>query len=168
MRQIIKGRQVVSDDWTYAGRDELAGAERVVLALADYLAVREGGVSPAPGAQLGVSLAPADDAARLQPHLAELALIVAEFPGSGEGRGYTQGRLLRERYGYRGELRAGGAGVHVDQLYFLARCGFDSFDLAAGEHTDTALAQLQLFTVAYQDGVGSLVHPRRRYDTAAS
>jgi uncharacterized protein (DUF934 family) len=167
MRQIIKDRQVVADDWTYAGSEEAAAGKRVVLPLSDYLAVRAGGPSPVPGAQLAVKLLPADDEETLRPYLAELPLIVVEFPSSAEGRGYTQGRLLRERLGFRGELRAAG-GVHLDQMYFLARCGFDAFDLAAGEKLDLALAELQRFSVAYQDSAGSLVHPRRRFDAGSS
>lgn len=71
--------------------------------------------------------------------------------------------MLRDRHGYKGELRAIGA-VRVDQMYFLARCGFDAFELAAGESVDVAIAQLERFSVAYQDSTGALVHPRRRDD----
>ena len=70
--------------------------------------------------------------------------------------------LLRDRFGYRGELRAVGA-VRVDQMWFLARCGFDVFDLAAGEDTAVAIAQLDRFSVAYQQSPDGLTHPRRRY-----
>ncbi len=167
MRQIIKDRQVVADDWTYADKEEAAGAARVVLPLADYLAVRAGGEGPAPGAQLAVKLLPADDEAALKPYLADLPLIVVEFPSTVEGRGYTQARLLRERMGYQGELRAAG-GVRLDQVFLLARCGFNAFDLAAGEKLEPAIAELERFSVAYQDGAGPLTHPRRRYDTGAS
>ena len=70
--------------------------------------------------------------------LPQLSLVACEFPCPGEGRGYTQGRLLRERYGFRGELRAVGAGVKQDLMFLLARCGFDAFELAAGEDADAA------------------------------
>ena len=160
MRQVIKNRQVVTDDWLYGDRESAKGAARVVLPLADYLAVHATG--EAAGAALGVKLAPADDEAQLKPYLTGLPLITVEFPSTGEGRGYTQGRLLRERYGYRGELRAVGP-IRVDQMWFLARCGFDSFELAAGEDPLVAIAQLQRFSVAYQASPDGLTQPRRRH-----
>ena len=55
-----------------------------------------------------------------------MKLIILDFPKFTDGRAYTQARLLRERLGYTGELRASGA-VFIDQLPFLLRCGFDSF-----------------------------------------
>jgi uncharacterized protein (DUF934 family) len=160
MRQVIKDRKVVDDDWTYADKDCLPSAGRTVLPLADFLAARAAGVVSA--AAVGVKLVPADDEEALKPYLSDLPLIAVEFPTSGEGRGYTQGRLLRERLGYGGELRAIGA-VRADQMWFLARCGFDVFDLAAGEDPAVAIAQLDRFSVAYQPGPDGLTHPRRRY-----
>jgi uncharacterized protein (DUF934 family) len=160
MRQVIKDRKVVGDDWIYADKDCLPSGGRTVLLLADFLAARAAGLGTA--AMLGVKLVPADDEEALKPYLADLPLIAVEFPSTGEGRGYTQGRLLRERHGYRGELRAIGA-VRVDQVWFLARCGFDVFDLAAGEDPTVAIAQLDRFSVAYQPSPDGLTHPRRRY-----
>jgi len=160
MRQVIKDRQLVGDDWVYADKDAAPASGRAVLPLADFLAARAAGSANA--ATLGVKLAPADDEDALKPWLADLPLIAVEFPSSGEGRGYTQGRLLRERHGYRGELRAVGA-VRVDQIWFLARCGFDVFDLAAGENPAVAIAQLDRFSVAYQSSPDGLTQPRHRY-----
>ena len=134
----------------------------VVLTLADYLAVQAGTLaSPVPGAALGVQLEPADDEAQLAPFAAQLPLVVVHFPKSAEGRGYTQGRLLRERYGFGGELRARGA-VYLDQVFLLARCGFDAFDMAPGENLALAAAELDRFSVAYQTAVGTVVQPHRR------
>jgi uncharacterized protein (DUF934 family) len=160
MRQVIKNRKVVADDWVYADKDCAPSGGRTVLPLADFLAARTAGVADA--ASLGVKLVPADDVESLAPCLADLPLVAVEFPSSGEGRGYTQARLLRDRLGYRGELRAIGA-VRVDQIWFLARCGFDVFDLAAGEDSATAIAQLDRFSVVYQPGPDGLTQPRRRY-----
>ena len=77
-----------------------------------------------------------------------------ELPG-------TQARLLRQRFGYSGELRARGA-LKRDQLFFLARCGFDSFELDPTEDLPAALAALHSFSVAYQDGSDALVQVQRR------
>ena len=99
----------------------------------------------------------------LRPWIAQLPLIAITFPASGDGRGFSQASLLRERYHYKGELRARGK-VQADQIWFMARCGFDAFDLAPGEDPDLVLAQLHRFTVAYQPGAdGALVQPRMRF-----
>ena len=74
-----------------------------------------------------VALANTDQPAELKSHLGRLKLIVLHFPKFTDGRAYSQARLLRGRLGYRGELRATGS-VLRDQLPFLLRCGFDSFE----------------------------------------
>jgi uncharacterized protein (DUF934 family) len=81
---------------------------------------------------------------------------------TGDGRGFTQARLLRQRHGYQGELRAVGK-IRADQMYFLAQCGFDAFELLDDEDVATAVAQLDRFSVAYQTGAGVLTHPRQRF-----
>lgn len=161
MRQLIKDRRLVDDAWHYAGVDEGDAAGPVALSLTDYVAARNGGVDPA---NTAVRLVPTDvDVAPLAPFTASLPLVVIDFPTSGDGRGFTQASLLRTRFGFRGELRASGPGVRADRMFFFARCGFDTFELAAGERVDTALAQLDRFTVAYQDSPDGLVRPRHRY-----
>lgn len=160
MARLIKGGALVANDWAIAGTDAAAGAAKLILPLADYLKAIEAGE---PAQDRAVLLKPEDqDLTVLLPHLDKLPLVAVHFGSTGEGRGYTQARLLRERYGYKGELRAVGK-ILVDQVYFLARCGFDAFDLFEGENTDVAIAQLNRFTVAYQPGVDGLTHPRRRY-----
>ena len=163
MRSLIKGRALTQDGWFYVGVDEgeaPAGTPRA-LPLKDYLAEREAGTDPA---KIAVRLVPTDvDVAPLAAYASSLPLVVVEFPSTGDGRGFSQASLLRGRHGYRGELRASGKGVRADQMFFLARCGFDSFELAPGENLQTALAQFERFTVAYQDSPDGLVHPRHRY-----
>ena len=66
--------------------------------------------------------------AELAPYLDRLALVALVFPAFKDGRAYSQARLLRERYGFRGELRATGE-VLRDQFLFLLRAGFDAFEV---------------------------------------
>ena len=161
MHRLIKGRQLVDDGWFQVGIDEGEPTGPRVLPLGDYLAAR---VAGADAATTGVRLVPTDiDVAPLAPFVDTLPLVAIEFPSTGDGRGFSQASLLRGRHGYRGELRAIGKGVRADQMFFLARCGFDSFELAPDEKPETAIAQLERFTVAYQDGADGLVHPRHRY-----
>jgi len=90
---------------------------------------------------LGVWLRPDDEPAVLRTAIATLALIAVDFPCFTDGRGYSLGKLIRERYGYAGDLRAIGD-ILRDQVYFLSKCGFSSFALRADQSPDEALAAL--------------------------
>jgi uncharacterized protein (DUF934 family) len=105
------------------------------------------------GKRLAVRVAAADRVEDLAPHLAHIELVAIEFPGPGEGRGYTYARLLRQRYDFRGEIRAVGPAVKQDLLFFMVRCGFDAFELAPTENVDEARQALRRFTLAYQAAV---------------
>jgi len=134
-------------------------ASRLILPLADYVKAIEAGE---PADRRAPLLKAGDhDVAPLAPYLARVPLVAIDFTSTGDGRGFTQARLLRQRLGYQGELRAVGK-IRADQMFFLARCGFDAFDLLEDEDVATAVAQLDRFSVAYQAGSGSLAHPRRR------
>ncbi|MBU6372979.1 MAG: DUF934 domain-containing protein [Alphaproteobacteria bacterium] len=100
-------------------------------------------------ARLGVRIAPADKVEALAPHLARLALIVVTFPKFRDGRGYTTARLLRERFGYQGDVRAEGD-VLRDQLAFMIRCGFSSFAVKDRAPQEAVAAALRRFSVVYQ------------------
>jgi uncharacterized protein (DUF934 family) len=117
---------------------------------------------------LGVRLAPADAVEDLAGELPLLSLIEVEFPNAGEGRGYSQARLLRERLGFRGELRAVGDGVRQDRLFLIARCGFDAFELAPGEDAQAARRALARYDVAYQPGSSLLEMRRQRFHRGGS
>lgn len=97
----------------------------------------------------GVWLAPADDPAALAGDLDRLAVVAIDFPAFTDGRGYSIARLLRARYGYKGELRAIGD-VQRDQLHYLRQVGFDAFEIAHGRDPDAALASLGDFSDGYQ------------------
>ncbi len=78
-----------------------------------------------------------------------LPLVAVNFPTFMDGRGFSTARLLRERYGFTGELRAIG-GVIRDQLFYLKRCGFNAFQLADETTLEAALASLSDFSETYQ------------------
>jgi uncharacterized protein (DUF934 family) len=149
MRYILRRREIVADEWHHLGESAPEGCPLIVpLAQLrqDPLRWRQW-----PGA-LGVRLAPDGAPEDLIADLPGLDLVAVEFPHTGEGRGYSLGRLLRERLGFRGELRAVGAGVRQDQVFLMSRCGFDSLELAAGEDLEAARRALQRYDVAYQAG----------------
>jgi uncharacterized protein (DUF934 family) len=145
-QKLLRDGAVVIDEWRRAGDGAVADEGALLLALAEFRAERERWLArPGP---LGIILAPADDERQLVPDLPRLALVAVEFPTFGEGRGYTQGRLLRERWGFAGELRARGA-IRRDHVFFLARCGFNCFELPESDLAG-AKAALATFTAAYQ------------------
>lgn len=100
----------------------------------------------------GVLLGPGDDPQAIAEHLHEISVVAVEFPQFTDGRGYSIARLLRERYGFEGEIRAVGE-VLRDNLFYLSRCGFDSFVLSDQTRLDEAIADLSTFSDAYQASV---------------
>jgi uncharacterized protein (DUF934 family) len=157
MGQLIRQRELVVDEWRAAGDDAQAAA--VIIPLAQWRTEREQWLVL--GKRLGVRIAPADRVETLEPDLEHLALVAIEFTGPGEGRGYSQARVLRERFHFRGEIRAVGH-VKRDQLFFMSRCGFDAFELSAGEDARQALAAFEDYSVAYQPASERFTTLRRR------
>lgn len=98
---------------------------------------------------IGVWMTGADEPAAIVGDLDRLDLIAVRFGTFTDGRGYSTGTLLRQRYGFRGELRAIGD-IQRDQLYYLARCGFNAFVLRQTEDVEAALEAFQDFGEAYQ------------------
>jgi uncharacterized protein (DUF934 family) len=94
-------------------------------------------------------LEPTDDPAAVADRLGRVARVEVNFPKFADGRGFSIAKLLRERYGYEGELRAVGV-VARDHLYYMENCGFDAFLLREGEEAAEALAAFDDFSEAYQ------------------
>jgi len=105
--------------------------------------------TPSPEKGDVLRLEPTDDPAAVAQRLARAARVEVHFPKFGDGRGFSIGRLLRERYGYQGELRAVGH-ITRDHLFFLESCGFDAFELREGEDPYAALAAFDDFSESYQ------------------
>jgi uncharacterized protein (DUF934 family) len=158
-RPLLRDGRVVDDDWSYAA-EAAADAAAVILTLAEWQNEREAWLSR--GARLGVVLQPAHKVEVLASDFARLSLIAADFSGPSDGRGYSQARVLREQWSFRGELRATGF-VRRDQLFFMARSGFNSFELPESE-LESAAAALATFSWAYQpaNDAGLAVKLQRR------
>ena len=96
------------------------------------------------------------------PHLNQLAAIALVFPTFRDGRAYSQARLLRERHGYRGELRATGQ-VLRDQFVFMLRAGFNAFEVKKDADADAFVSTVKRYSVFYQptgDGRITALHRR--------
>ncbi|MBM0103366.1 DUF934 domain-containing protein [Steroidobacter sp. S1-65] len=160
MRRLIKQREVIVDEWRYADEDPVGRERALILPFARWQAEREQWWLW--DGRLGVRLGPTDPIAELKNDFTRIGLIAIEFSGIAEGRGYSQAALLRTRYKFTGELRAVGK-IQRDQLFYLARCGFDTFELPEDADLDVALTAFDDFTVAYQGAVDAAgVHVQRR------
>jgi uncharacterized protein (DUF934 family) len=164
MRYILRQREIVADEWAHLGEQVAAGAALIVPLT--ELRAEDSRWRDWRG-PLGVRLRPADPVEELAAELPRLKLVAVEFPNASDGRGYSQGRLLRTRLGFSGELRALGAGVRQDQVYLLARCGFDSIELAPGEDLHAARRALARYSVAYQPGAPEVPLARQRFFAGA-
>ena len=162
MRHILRQREWVADEWRRLG-EPAAERDALIVPLAELR--RDPGAWRSRPGRLGVHIGPADRVEELTDALAHLALVAVEFPSPGDGRGYSAARLLRERFGFAGELRACGAGVRQDQVFLLARCGFDAIELADGEDPEAARRALTRYEVAYQPGSADVPLRFRRFSS---
>ncbi|HUL92920.1 MAG TPA: DUF934 domain-containing protein [Burkholderiales bacterium] len=153
MATLIKEQRIVADSWRLLSRGpggeapELPSQGDVIVPLPLWLAHREGFLAY-PG-KLGVWLDANEGPEAIAGDLQRFALVAVNFPKFGDGRGYSTARLLRERYGYRGELRAIGDVLH-DHLHFMKQCGFDAFVLREDQDAREALGALDTFSEGYQ------------------
>ena len=152
MAFVIKDRQVVADTWqllkpvTDSASAPVPPGD-VIVPLATWLAQRE--TLAQRGGRLGVWLDSHEEPAAIAADLDNFALIAVNFPQFVDGRGFSIARLLRERYGYKGELRATGVVVR-DHLFAMASCGFDAFLLHDGQNPEQALTAFGDFSDMYQ------------------
>jgi uncharacterized protein (DUF934 family) len=124
------------------------GGARLILSLDQWTS--HGEALLASGCVVGIELEPAEGPEAIAHLLDRIQLVAVNFPSFTDGRGYSTARLLRQRHGWTGELRATGD-VLCDQMFYLARCGFDTFDLKDGESVEAAVAAFGDFTETYQE-----------------
>ena len=148
MGVLISADGIVNDAWVRLDDDTaFDNGSRIILSAnrlrRDWAQLQSSAVS------LGVEMEVTDFIEEYEEYLDRLELIVLRFDSFADGRAFSQARLLRERYGYAGSIRASGE-VLRDQLAFMQRCGFDQFELAAGEEIDFALAAFSDISRNYQ------------------
>lgn len=148
--QIIKDRQIVEDNWRYsADGDNLQNGDTSVSlsrwkAEKDQLQKHDG--------KIGVRLSPSDSPEDLADDLSQIQLIELDFPVFTDGRSFTQAKLLRERYLFKGEIRATGRYM-ADQVFYLHRVGVNAFKLEHPDQLPVALSALNDFSVQYQASI---------------
>jgi uncharacterized protein (DUF934 family) len=170
MRDIIKDRQIVADDWQVVKLAEGETAEsvaipegRVIVPLAVWQARRE--ALKARG-DVAVWLASDERPEALKDDVATLPLIAVDFPKFADGRGYSIAYNLRARLGFTGELRAIGD-VLRDQLFYMQRVGFNAFATRPDRSIEDALKGLTDFSEAYQASWDQKMPLFRRADRVA-
>lgn len=146
--KIIKDKQIIEDSWLHiSDNDEIVDGD-ITLSLARWqkkvteLTDHKGSI--------GIRLAPSDKVEDISADLVNFNLIALEFPAFTDGRSFSQARLLRSRYGFKGDIRALGSYM-PDQVFYLSRVGVNSFQLEKPEEITVALSTMNDFTVKYQD-----------------
>jgi uncharacterized protein (DUF934 family) len=137
----------VDDPFTTVADDEPLPRGDVILSLTRFQA--EGDRLLSEGRSVGVRLKSDEEVEALAYDLPRIAVVALEFPKFRDGRAYSNARILRERYGFKGEVRAVGD-VLREQAMFMLRCGFDAFEPADGSGAQQWQAATQRFRHVYQ------------------
>ena len=158
---LVKNGKVSGDAFVHAADDaEIPVGGAVLISAARFLADPETLVRRL--GKLGVIWPNNRDVDDLVPYLDRLAAVALVFPTFRDGRAYSQARLLRERYSYKGELRATGQ-VLRDQFVFMLRAGFDAFEVKKESDAEAFAQTVRRYSVFYQPtGDGRLTALHRR------
>ena len=163
---LIKHGQLVADEFIAVADDEALPAEGAVLvSLARWQAERAALLER--GLPVGVRLKSDQSPELIADDLDRVSLVALEFPQFRDGRAYSYARMLRERYGYEGEVRAVGD-VLMEQLHFMVRTGFDAFELAGDDplgQYETAMADFSIWYQPTDDG--RLTAIQRRHQSSS-
>ena len=158
---LVKSGKIMSDAFVHVADDDpLPDGGAILISAARFLADPEALSHRAGGT--GVIWPNNRDVDDLVPYLERLAVVALVFPTFRDGRAYSQARLLKERYGYRGELRATGQ-VLRDQFLFMLRAGFDAFEVKKESDAEAFANTVKRYSVFYQptgDGRMTALHRR--------
>ena len=160
---LLKGGKLIDDPWVHIA-DEVAvpASGPVIVGLKRWRGERETLLKRTD--PVGVRLKSDHTAGDVAEDLEHLGVVALAFPVFTDGRAYTNARRLRERYGYKGEIRAIG-NVLRDQYLFMGRCGFDALEVKEGETEQDWEKAVRAFSVFYQpaaDGQATALSLRHR------
>lgn len=157
---LIKNRALSEDTWlTLDDESPVPENGAVIVGLERWRAESE--TLLARRQPLGIRLRSDQPPARVVGDLKHFGVVALEFPKFADGRAFSYARLLRERYGYKGEIRAIGAPV-IDQALFLRRCGFDAVEVPPGTSAEAWLEAQTRISVTYQPAADSRVPAYRQ------
>lgn len=146
---LIKDGVLVEDQWQSLGDEDDLPEGPVVVSLNRWQTERE--ALEARNTPIGLRLQSDQTPALVADDLERFSVIALEFPKFNDGRAYSYARLLRERYGFKGELRAVG-NVLRDQFLLMQRCGFDAFEVASEAAAAEWQRAISEISVTYQPG----------------
>ena len=156
---LVKGGKIAGDPFAHVADGAELPQGCVLVSAARFLEDPEALLKRG---KVGVVWPNSRDVDDLVPYLDRVAAVALVFPTFRDGRAYSQARLLRERYSYRGELRATGQ-VLRDQFVFMLRAGFDAFDVKKQADAEAFAQTVQRYSVFYQPtGDGKLTALHRR------
>ena len=148
MMALIKdGRQIEDRFVDASSADEVPPSGAVIVSLAQW----ESAADTLRGRELGIRLRSDESPERIADDLAAFAVIALEFPVFRDGRAYSYARMLRDTRAYEGELRAVGD-VLLEQLHFMIRVGFDTFELGGDDPEAAWKTAAEEFSAWYQPG----------------
>jgi len=158
---LVKDGKIASDLFVHVPEGaELPGDGAILITAARFL--EDPAAMLARPGKLGVIWPNNRDIDDLVPYLDRLAAVALVFPSFRDGRAYSQARLLRERYGFEGELRATGQ-VLRDQFVFMLHAGFDAFEVKKDSDASAFAATTKRYSVFYQPtGDGRVTALNRR------
>ena len=153
MPKLIKDGTLVADRWTVLKEASGPAVLQAIRGKNLIVPLKFWQAYPAeleqyPGA-IAIWLDSNEDVAQIGERLNQLPLIALNFPVFSDGRSYTNARTLRQRYGFKGEIRAIGD-VLRDQLYYMSRCGFDAYELRYDQDEQMCLQAFNDFKTGYQ------------------
>lgn len=141
---------LAEDPFTNVADDQAVPPGDVIISLSRFQA--EGEALLGEGRAVGVRLESHEEVEALAYDLPQLSVVALAFPKFGDGRAYSYARLLRERFGFKGEVRAVGD-VLREQAGYMVRCGFDAFEPADGSTVDAWERATQRYRHVYQRSV---------------
>jgi len=158
---LVKNARTTTDPFVHvADGAELPGDGDILISAQRFLADAEA-LLRRPG-KTGVIWPNNRSVEDLVPYLDRVAAVGLVFPSFRDGRAYSQARLLRERHGYEGELRATGQ-VLRDQFEFMSRAGFDTFEVKKDADANAFAETMKRYSVFYQPtGDGRVTALNRR------
>mgnify|MGYP003576476602 FL=1 len=163
MALVKNGELVSSSSADASGAEAIPPTGPVIVSLDQWKAHRDELLKR--GTPLGIRLHSDQPPELVAADLPHFAVVALEFPKFRDGRAYSYARLLRERYGFKGELRAVGE-VLLEQLFFMLRTGFDTFDIQSADPLKDYRTALADFSVWYQptaDGRPTAMQLRRKH-----
>ena len=166
--KLIKNGNFVEQDFVTVGAEDTLPDGAVIVPLERWEAERD--TLATRNTPVGVKLESGQHPEAIRDDLDKLSVVALDFPIYRNGRAYSYARLLRDRYGYEGEIRAVG-NVLQDQFYFMVRCGFDALEVQDKITPEVFKQSVGAFTYAYQpssDDRAPVLSLRQRLATQAA